>query len=178
MPSLLSPGTPTPTAPVEAQSVDQADAPEEAHLNRTEIKSICFFKKQNYKISATVGQRRAVMRAITPVLDSEEGPNLIRLRCVADSWRPSIKSVRSPPLIDASNRSMRALGEIPLYVRIGEFTARVPFLVVTSLAVDCILGTTFLDGHVKTILPPQRKVIFYRSEPLALNDTNHSRYDS
>lgn len=82
--SLLTPGTPTPAATVEAQSVDEADAPEEADLNRTEIKSICFFKKQNYKISATVGQRRAVKHAITPVIDSGAGPNLIHLRCVAE----------------------------------------------------------------------------------------------
>lgn len=59
--------------------MDLSDAPEEAHLNRMQIKSICFFKKQNYKISATVGQRRSVMRAITPVLDSGAGPNLIHL---------------------------------------------------------------------------------------------------
>ena len=166
MPSLNSQGTPNPLAPVEAQAG-----------NRTEKKVICFFKKQNYKVSATVGQKRALMRVITPVLDSGAGPNLIHLRCVADAWRSSIKSVRSPPLIDASNRSMKALGEIYLTVRIGEFTARVPFLVVTSLAVDCILGTTFLDRHVKAILPPQRKIIFHDAPPVALVGTTASRHD-
>ena len=97
------------------------------------------------------------MRVITPVLDSGASPNLIHLRCVAEPWRAAIKSARSPLLIDASNRSMKAIGELKLHVRIGEFYARVPFLVVTNLAVDCILGTTFLDRHVKAILPPQRK---------------------
>ena len=117
------------------------------------------------------------MRAITPVLDSGAGPNLIHLRCVAEPWRSSIKPVRSPPLIDASNRAMRALGEITLFVRIGEFLARVPFLVVTALAVDCILGTTFPDRHVKAILPPQRKVVFHHAPSVALVGTTPSRHD-
>ena len=52
--------------------------------SRTEQAAICFFKKQNYKVTAMVGQRHTLVRAITPVLDSGAGPNLIHLRCVAD----------------------------------------------------------------------------------------------
>ena len=63
VPSLRSLGTPYPAAPVEAQPG-----------NRTEVQAICLFKKQNYKISSTVGQKRALMSAITPVLDSGAGP--------------------------------------------------------------------------------------------------------
>ena len=84
---------------------------------------------------------------------------------------------RSPALIDASNRAMKALREIPLFVRIGDFVGRVPFLMVTSLAVDCILGTTFLDRHVKAILPPQRKIVFHDAPPVALVGTTPSRHD-
>lgn len=117
------------------------------------------------------------MRSITPVLESEAVPNPIHLRCVAESWRPSIKSVRSPALINACNRSMKTLGEISLYVRIRDFTRRMQFLVVTSLAVDCILGTSFLNRHVKAILPPQRKVIFHDAPPVALIRTTPLRHD-
>ena len=165
MPSLNKQGSPS-TASVRAQS-----------QSRTDEAAICFFKKQNYKVTATVGQRRAMMRAITPVLDSGAGPNLIHLRCVAEPWRAAIQSARSPPLIDASNRSMKALGELKLYVRIGEFVVRVPFLVVTNLAVDCIIGTTFLDRHVKAILPPQRKVLFHHAPSVALTGVTPSRHD-
>ena len=55
--------------------------------------------------------------------------------------------------------------------------ARVPFLVVTRLAVDCILGKTFLDRHVKAILPPQREVVFHDVPPMALVGTTPSRHD-
>ena len=99
------------------------------------------------------------MVAITPVLDSGAGPNLMHLRWVAESWRPSMKLVRTPALIDASNRAMKEFGEISLLVRIGEFMARIPFLVVMSPAVDCIFGINFLDRHFKSILSPRRKVV-------------------
>ena len=117
------------------------------------------------------------MRAITPVLDSGAGPNLIHLSCVAELWRAAIKSARSPPLIDASNRSMNALGEVNLHVRIGEFYARVPFFVITNLAVECILGTTFLDRHVKAILPQQRKVLLHHAPSVELTGVTPSRHD-
>ena len=165
MPNLAKHGTPS-TAPACAQS-----------QSRTEQAAICFFKKQTYKVTATVGQRRALMRVITPVLDSGAGPNLIHLRSVAEPWRAAIKSVRSPPFIDASNRSMKAIGELKLHVQIGAFCARVPFLVVTNLAVDCILVITFLDRHVKAILPPQRKVLFHHAPSVALTGVTPSRHD-
>ena len=72
---------------------------------------------------------------------------------------------------------MKAIGELKLHVRIGEFCARVPFLVVTNLAVDHILGTTFLDRHVKAILPPQRKVMFHHPPSVALTGVTPSRQD-
>ena len=72
---------------------------------------------------------------------------------------------------------MKALGEIPFLVQILEIVARVPFLVVTSLAVDYILGTNFLDRHVKAILPPQRKVVLHDAPPVALVGTARSRHD-
>ena len=165
MPSLVKQGTSS-TAPARAQS-----------QSRTEQAAICFFKKQYYKVNATVGQRRALMRVITPVLGSGAGPNLIHLRCVAEPWRAAIKSTRSPPLIDASNRLMKAIGELKLHVRIGEFCARVPFLVVVNFAVDCILGTTFLDRYVKAILPLQRKVLFHHAPSVALTGVTPSRHD-
>ena len=72
---------------------------------------------------------------------------------------------------------MKAPGALKLYVRIGEFVARVPFLVVTNFAVDCILGTTFLARYVKTILPPQRKVMFHHAPSVALIVVTPSRHD-
>ena len=145
--------------------------------SRTEQAQICFFKKPNYKFTATVVQRRGLMRAITPVLDSGAGPNLIHLRCVAEPWCAAIKSERSPPVIHASNRWMKALGELKLHVRFGDVSARVPFFVFTNLAVDCILGATFLGRHMKAILPLQRKVLFHHALSMELTRVTPSRHE-
>ena len=117
------------------------------------------------------------MRSIKLVLDSGDDPNLIHLRCVAAPLRSAIKPARSPPFSDASNRAMKAAVELALYFCIGEFVARVRFLVVTNLVVDCILGTTFLDRHVRAILSPQRKVMLHHAPPIALTGTTTSRHD-
>lgn len=67
------------------------------------------------------------MKAITLVLDSVAGPNVVDLLCVAEPWRSSMKPVRSPWLIEASAGAPMALGEISLYIHIGEFLTRVTF---------------------------------------------------
>lgn len=79
--------------------------------------------------------------------------------------------------MDTSNRAMGALLETILFFRIGEFLARVPFLMVTSFALDFILGTTFLDCYVKAILPPPRKVFCHHAFSVALTEMTTPRHD-
>lgn len=55
---------------------------------------------------------------------------------------------------------MALSGVLPLYVRIGDMTTRAYFLVARNLAVNAILGTEFIDRHVKGILPKEKRVIF------------------
>ena len=47
-----------------------------------------------------------------------------------------------------------------LYVRIGNMTTRTHFLVASNLAVNSILGTEFIDRHVRGILPKERRFVF------------------
>lgn len=128
-------------------------------------------------VSATVGPRRALLHAISPVLGSRAEPNLIHIQCVAAPSGPSIRPIRSSPVINRSNRALKMLIDISLHVWIGEIIAHVLFLVVTNVAVDCISGTTFLDHHVKAILPPQRKVLFFHAPSVALTRKTPSTHD-
>lgn len=84
-----------------------------------------FFKGQNYKVSSSIGQKRASMHAITPVLDSETGSNLIHLQCVSEPWGSVIISTQISLLIDPLNRTMNALDRVALLFCSGEFIARV-----------------------------------------------------
>lgn len=108
------------------------------------------------------------MIRVRTVLDTGAGPNLIHYDRIDPAWRTSIRDTTTPSLRDASKRAMRTLGVITLLVRIGQFQAHVQFLVVPNLAVDCILGTTFTDRHVKAIYPRSQTVHFHDAPPVAL----------
>lgn len=109
-------------------------------------------------MSASVRCAASVVKILVSVRGSGAGPDLLHLRCVAESWRPAICVVSSPHFMEASNRPMRPVGSPFLFVRTGRFQARIQFLVVSSMAFDCILEMTVIHHHVRAALPPQRKI--------------------
>ena len=122
---------------------------------------ICMNRHRNYKVSLSIGRGTDMMIPLVSVLDTGAGPNIINANVLPAVWRTSIKSTSVPPLVDAQSRPLRCLGVLPLIVRIGQFKARVHFVVVTNMAVDCILGTSFCDRHVHGIFPRTRRVAFH-----------------
>ena len=74
----------------------------------------------------------------------------------------------APPLIAANRHRLAAIGEIPLYLRMDEFRAKVHFVVVTNMAVTSILGTAFIDLFVKCILPGPRLIHIHKAPPVAI----------
>lgn len=123
----------------------------------------CFFAKRDYKLSAPVGRDNAVSFPRSTVLDTGARPDLIHKRLVDPAWPSYIRPIQSSRLLDASKRVIRSCDLIYLTVGIGEFRARVSFLVVQSLPVDCLLGRSLIDYHVKAIVPELRKIVFYHS---------------
>lgn len=143
--------------PDDADEEDQ-DIPE-LPLDVSDDDGICFFKKQNYKIEVSVGRSSKLMLTLKAILDTGAGPNLISAHRVPASWAPYVKPVKLPRLVSASKQSLSVIGFIQLVTRIGELKVRIPFLVVTKLVTDMILGTSFLDRYVKAIIPGNRKVL-------------------
>lgn len=88
-----------------------------------EDEPICFLKRQDYKVSASVGCDPSVRIAMVSVVDSGVGPILIQLRCLAENWRLTIRLINSPPLKDALKRPMRPLRSLVIFVRTGQFRA-------------------------------------------------------
>lgn len=72
---------------------------------------------------------------------------------------------------------MGALVEITPLVRIYKFLAHVQFLVVDSLALECILDATLGVPHVKAILTPHQKIVFHHVPSVALSRTHSSRHN-
>ena len=119
---------------------------------------MCLLKKLNYKVNVTVGRTSEIMFPVKAVLDTGAGPNIISLRRLPAAWQSLIKPVKDPGLVTASRQSLPVHGTILLTLRIGQLQMRVAFLVVSRLAADMILGTTFIDRHVRAILPSARKI--------------------
>lgn len=119
--------------------------------------SMCYFKKHNYKVSTIVGRDLSLMIPMTTVLDTGVDSNIINIRFPPPAWKSDIRTVAAPPLLDASNKLLRYIGTLDVHVRISEFKSRIRFMVVKSLSVDSILGTTFIDQHVRADLPSDRK---------------------
>ena len=55
---------------------------------------------------------------------------------------------------------MALSGVVVLHVRIGSMTTRKHLLVARKLAVNAILGTEFIDRHVRGIFPKEKRVVF------------------
>lgn len=128
---------------------------------------ILFFKRHNYKLTVLARREASVMETPASVFDSGASPNLLCPLCLAEIWRLSICSVDSSPLIDASNRFKILLGLLVAVVSLGQLQARVKSLVVANM-VDCMLGTTFVDCHVRAIVPKPRNILFHPGPAVAL----------
>ena len=137
-------------------------------FDSTDTDPICLMRYRNYKVHAAIGLSKSAMFPVVSVLDSGAGPNLVHLRMIPPGWLSRIRQGALPKLVDAQKRSINAIGTIALMVRLGQFKARVHFVVVTHMAVDCILGTSFIDRHVKAIMPGLRRVKFYHAPSVAI----------
>lgn len=124
---------------------------------------MCFFAERNEKPFSIVGWGSAELIQANTVLDTGTGPNIIQKRKTDHAWQSYIQSAQSPRGLDASERVMNFCGLTHLTVRIAEFRARVPFLVVQTLAVDCLSKISFIGHHVKSVLSGLLKSVFFTS---------------
>ena len=59
-------------------------------------------------------------------------------------------------LVSATKHRLDTLGIVKLTVTVSSYTSRQPFVVVKELGTDAILGCTFPDSVVESILPRKR----------------------
>lgn len=108
------------------------------------------------------------------MLDTGVGTNIFNARVLPDSVLRNLHAAPAHhPLVDANNRPLNLQGKLTTRIELGHLRVRLTFFVVTRLAADYILGTTFIDKHVKAILPGSRSVAFYQGGRIAiLGNTN------
>jgi hypothetical protein len=110
---------------------------------------------RNYKVPCLIGITSEELFATTAVLDTGAGPNLIRSSTLPKNWRT--EGMTQPCLrtriVDANGNAILPLSRTDLVCQVGTLLTKVEFIVVDTLAVDCILGCDFIDRHVRSIRP-------------------------
>jgi hypothetical protein len=92
-------------------------------------------------------------------------------RCPPKDWeRLLIQDVALPLITNASGRRMPSGGLIVLYVQVGGLLKRIRFYVTPGLEVPYIFGCGFINLHVKTIHPKERRVELTEGGSVAISN--------
>jgi hypothetical protein len=135
-------------------------------------------KSRNYKFTVSVGVSNSVLVPVLAVLDTGAGPNLIREDVLPPNWETlRLRGVPIPKVMNASGRLLHSKGVIVLIVQVGHLRTRVRFYVTAGLAVPCILGCNFIDRHVKSILPGDRRVELHDGGSVAISENSPRSLD-
>jgi hypothetical protein len=84
----------------------------------------------------------------------QAGPNLIIAKVLPDDWERY--RIPGPPefhIVGAGGRRLLQNGNITFTVQLGTIKVQARFIVVESLAAECILGCQFIDRQVQAIHP-------------------------
>ena len=122
---------------------------------------VCVLKSAQYVVSGSIGPTVRSMFAACITLDTGAGPCLIRPGCLPKDWRENEEPGEElPALGDANGKRLKVTGAVRLRVRFGSHVYRQLFYVTPNLAVPALLGTEFLNRHVRAILCMEQKVQF------------------
>jgi Retroviral aspartyl protease len=87
------------------------------------------------------------------ILDTGAGPNLIREEVLPQDWsRYRVADARLYNIVGAGGKRLLQKGAISLFLQVGNLRTQARFIVVHSLAAECILSCQFIDRHVRSIL--------------------------
>jgi hypothetical protein len=124
-----------------------------------DLEPIYLMNSRNYKFNVSVGVSNSVLVPVIAVFDTGAGPNPIREDVVPPNWETlRLRGVPIPKVMNASGRLLNSKGLIFLIVQVGNLLTRLRFYVTAGISVPCILGCNFIDRHVKSILPGDRRV--------------------
>lgn len=86
-------------------------------------------------------------------------PSLIRLSFIPAQWRTKIRCRNLPRLRTAPWYATKVVEIIPLHICIGDLCPRIWFGVVNTLALNVLLGTTYINKLIEGIFLMRRWVV-------------------
>ena len=107
-----------------------------------------------------MGVSTVIVTAVRAILDTGAGPNLVREDLLPEDWeRYRLTDEPRFNVVGAGGRRLRQRGVIYLFVELGRLRVKARFLVIADLAAECILGCQFIDRHVQSILPKEKRIL-------------------
>jgi hypothetical protein len=104
-----------------------------------EVEVVLSLATRHYKVSATVGVSATVLRPVSAIFYTGAGPNLIREKALPeDLERYRIPGHPEFHIVSAGGRWLLQKGNITLTVQLGTIKVQARFIVVESLAAECI----------------------------------------
>ena len=120
---------------------------------------ICMLSAYYYKVEVAVGAKPTELKQYLSVADTGAGPNLIRADCVPPEIFANVnRDRRIVNFASASKHKLHTIGVVYLWMEIGGYACRQPFVVVRRLVAEVIIGCKFLDDHAAS-LQIRRKVL-------------------
>lgn len=110
---------------------------------------ICYLYQFNYKLDAQIGPCNKTQQILLTVLDTGEGPSLVRDDFLPQRLLEHIDRTREiVNNASASKHRLNVLGTLSLTVTVASSTVRLPFFAVRQLSTDVILGYHYIDREI------------------------------
>ena len=140
---------------------------------KTEDGIVCVLSSEVYYVHGSVGADASAMAPHRIAVDTCSGYNLVERSRLPKGWETCKAEAETLPRLAGAERTpLRLTGLVYLAVRLANNVYRVPFYVVEKLAVPVLLGTAFIDTHVKTLDIQLRRVNFVRGGFVPILGTN------
>lgn len=85
------------------------------------------------------------------IMDTGAGPNLPKENCLPRAWARHVATMKAPRLQSVANTQLKDKVVIRLVVQLGKKIAKTRFLIVTSLVINMILGTIYINENIDKI---------------------------
>jgi predicted aspartyl protease len=134
----------------------------------------------NYKVEVsmfvdTLGkEKRREKCRLQAVVDTGVAPVIVRLGALLEGV-DIFPLTEAPLLVDAQRKALALVRVVSARIRLGDKCYDVSALVSEELSVDLILGTQFIDAHIRFINPCQRCLIMDQGEEILLSDSNYRK---
>ena len=126
-----------------------------------------------YNVLASIATEGNAFKPRTIAVDTCSGYNLVRKDDLPPDWtRYVVHDAPLPRLASANNNPLKLSAVVRLAVRLRNTTFRIPFVVADQLAVPVLLGTAFIDTHVRCIDIEAQRMELRHGGSVAIVDGN------